>query len=236
MEGVNKMISLRNVRYQYGRNVVLDDVSFSLPKGKIIGLVGENGCGKSTLLRILAGVKTPTKGNVELDGQKIIHQSAKSIAYLPDIDEFYPNLTGEEIFSFYESQFGDFSISKAKESASFLEVAIDKKMKKMSKGQRGRIKMAATLGRNVSYYLMDEPFSGLDPMVREALLKGLIKYIDGNQTILLSTHELHDVEPILDGLLLLKNGNVASFEDLENLREEWHQDAVQWMKKQYSKG
>lgn len=236
MEGISKMISLRNVRYQYGGNVVLDDVSFSLPKGKVIGLVGENGCGKSTLLRILAGVKTPTRGNVELDGQKITHQSAKSVAYLPDIDEFYPNLTGEEIFSFYESQFADFSTSKAKESASFLEVEIDKKMKKMSKGQRGRMKMAATLGRNVSYYLMDEPFSGLDPMVREALLKGLIKYIDGNQTILLSTHELHDVEPILDGLLLLKNGKVASFEDLEDLREEWHQDAVQWMKKQYSKG
>lgn len=231
------MISLRNVTYQYGKKVVLEDVSFSLPEGKIIGLVGENGCGKSTLLRLLAGVKTPIQGKVEIDGQMITHQSAKNIAYLPDIDEFYPNLTGEEIFSYYESQFGDFSTSKAKESASFLEVEIDKKMRKMSKGQRGRIKMAATLGRNVSYYLMDEPFSGLDPMVREALLKVLIKYIDGNnQTILLSTHELHDVEPILDGLILLKNGKVASFENLEDVREEWHQDAVQWMKKQYSKG
>lgn len=231
------MISVQQVKYQYGKKVVLEDVTFTLPEGKIIGLIGENGCGKSTLLRLLAGVKNPTKGKIELGGQVITHQSAKEIAYLPDIDEFYPHLTGDDIFSFYQSQFNDFSKQKAKEIALFLQVEIDKKMKKMSKGQRGRIKMAATLGRNVSVYLMDEPFSGLDPMVREVLIKGLIKFLDGNnQTILLSTHELHEVEPILDGLLLLKDGKVASFENLEVLREDWQQDATQWMKKQYSKG
>lgn len=231
------MISVQQVKYQYGKKTVLEDVTFTLPQGKIVGLVGENGCGKSTLLRLLAGVKTPTKGKIELNGQVITHQSAINIAYLPDIDIFYPNLTGECIFSFYESQFEDFSKLKAEEIAAFLCVETDKKMKKMSKGQRGRIKMAATLGRNVPYYLMDEPFSGLDPMVREALLKVLIKFIDGSgQTILLSTHELHDVEPILDSLLLLKSGKIASFEDLENLRGDLQQDAVQWMKNQYSKG
>lgn len=110
-------------------------------------------------------------------------------------------------------------------------------MKKLSKGQRGRIKIAATLGRNVSYYLMDEPFSGLDPMVRESILKGLIKFLDEkSQTVFLSTHELHEVEPILDAILLLKDGKVDSFETLEDVREEWQEDAVQWMKKQYSKG
>jgi len=231
------VICAQHIAYCYGKKTVLDDITFQLPPGKIIGLVGENGSGKSTLLRLLAGVKTPTKGSVQIDGAVITHQSAENIAYLPDIDEFYPHLTGEEIFSFYASQFEDFSAVKAEEIAAFLQVETDEKMKKMSKGQRGRIKMAATLGRNVSYYLMDEPFSGLDPMVRESLLKGLIKFIEGrDQTILLSTHELHDVEPILDALLLLKDGRVHSFETLENVREEWQQDAVQWMKKQYRKG
>ena len=78
------MISVQQVKYQYGKKVVLEDVTFTLPEGKIIGLIGENGCGKSTLLRLLAGVKNPTKGKIELGGQVITHQSAKEIAYLPD--------------------------------------------------------------------------------------------------------------------------------------------------------
>lgn len=231
------MISAQHVTYFYQKKKVLDDVTFRLSPGKIIGLVGENGSGKSTLIRILAGIKSPTKGSVQMDLDVITHQSAKYIAYLPDIEEFYPYLTSNEIFAYYASQFEDFSVAKAREISSFLEVETDTKLKKMSKGQRGRIKMAATLGRNVSYYLMDEPFSGLDPMVRESLLKGLIKFVDGeDQTILLSTHELHEVEPFLDALLLLKNGRVHSFDSLDHIREDWHQDAVQWMKKQYNKG
>ena len=231
------MICAQHLAYSYGNKKILEDVTFQLPLGKIIGLIGENGSGKSTLLRLLAGVKTPSKGLIQIDGSNLTHQSARNIAYLPDIDEFYPYLTGNQIFSFYASQFEDFSLDKAKEVAEFLQVELNQKMKKLSKGQRGRIKMAATLGRNVSYFLMDEPFSGLDPMVRESILKGLIKFLDEkNQTIFLSTHELHEVEPILDAILLLKDGRIDSFETLENVREEWQEDAVQWMKKQYSKG
>ncbi|MGG0655634.1 ATP-binding cassette domain-containing protein [Rummeliibacillus pycnus] len=231
------MICAQHLAYSYGKKKVLEDVTFQLPLGKIIGLVGENGSGKSTLLRLLAGVKTPSKGIIQMDGSKITHQSASNIAYLPDIDEFYPYLTGSELFEFYTSQFDDFSMEKAIEVSEFMQVEIHQKMKKLSKGQRGRIKMAATLGRNVSYYFMDEPFSGLDPMVRESLIKGLIKFLDEkNQTIFLSTHELHEVEPILDAILLLKDGRVDSFETLEDVREEWQEDAVQWMKKQYRKG
>jgi len=231
------LICAQHLAYSYGNKKILEDVTFQLPLGKIIGLIGENGSGKSTLLRLLAGVKTPSKGLIQIDGSNLTHQSARNIAYLPDIDEFYPYLTGNQIFSFYASQFEDFSLDKAKEVAEFLQVELNQKMKKLSKGQRGRIKMAATLGRNVSYFLMDEPFSGLDPMVRESILKGLIKFLDEkNQTIFLSTHELHEVEPILDAILLLKDGRIDSFETLENVREEWQEDAVQWMKKQYSKG
>lgn len=231
------MICAQHLAYCYGKKKILEDVTFQLPLGKIIGLIGENGSGKSTLIRLLVGVKIPSKGIIQIDGSKITHRSAKNIAYLPDVDEFYPYFTGNELFSFYASQFEDFSIEKAKEVAEFLQVGINQKLKKLSKGQRGRIKIAATLGRNVSYYLMDEPFSGLDPMVRESILKGLIKFLDEkSQTVFLSTHELHEVEPILDAILLLKDGKVDSFETLEDVREEWQEDAVQWMKKQYSKG
>lgn len=91
--------------------------------------------------------------------------------------------------------------------------------------------MAATLGREVPYYVMDEPFAGLDPIVREQLIKGLIQFTDiENQTILLSTHELYEVEPILDQIILLQAGSIMAYENVETLRDVANKDAVEWMK------
>lgn len=230
------MINVKKVCYKHRNRPVLNDVSFQIPIGKVIGIAGENGAGKSTLLRLLAGIKNPDDGTVTLDHQPLTHRTCSRFAYLPDTDDFYSYLTGVQLFQFYETQFEDFNFLKALEVADFLDINIEQKIKTLSKGQRGRLKMAATLGRETTYYFMDEPFSGLDPMVRDSLIKGLIRFTDAEtQTIVLSTHELYEVEPILDALLLLKNGEVISYHSLETIREEWQQDAVSWMKKQYRK-
>ncbi|MBO1914034.1 ATP-binding cassette domain-containing protein, partial [Microvirga sp. 3-52] len=113
---------------------------------------------------------------------------ASEIAYMPDTDLFYPYFTVEQLFDFYATQFEDFHLIKAKEIAQFLNVSLDSKIKNLSKGNRGRVKIAVTLGREASYYLLDEPFSGLDPMVRDDIAKGLIRFTDTErQTILMST-------------------------------------------------
>ncbi len=230
------MINVKKVCYKHRNRPVLNDVSFQIPIGKVIGIAGENGAGKSTLLRLLAGIKNPDDGTITLDHQPLTHRTCSRFAYLPDTDDFYSYLTGVQLFQFYETQFEDFNFLKALEVADFLDINIVQKIKTLSKGQRGRLKMAATLGRETTYYFMDEPFSGLDPMVRDSLIKGLIRFTDAEtQTIVLSTHELYEVEPILDALLLLKNGEVISYHSLETIREEWQQDAVSWMKKQYRK-
>lgn len=230
------MINVKKVCYKHCNRPVLNDVSFQIPIGKVIGIAGENGAGKSTLLRLLAGIKNPDDGTITLDHQPLTHRTCSRFAYLPDTDDFYSYLTGVQLFQFYETQFEDFNFLKALEVADFLDINIEQKIKTLSKGQRGRLKMAATLGRETTYYFMDEPFSGLDPMVRDSLIKGLIRFTDAEtQTIVLSTHELYEVEPILDALLLLKNGEVISYHSLETIREEWQQDAVSWMKKQYRK-
>lgn len=209
---------------------------FQIPVGKIIGLAGENGSGKTTLLRLLTGVKTPSKGMITLDNKPLTHRNAVEIAYLPDTDNFHGNLTGVQLFHYYQVQFKDFSLAKVNEVAAFLEVDLQQKIRTLSKGQRGRLKMAATLGREATYYRLDEPFAGLDPIVKESLIKGLIQFTNTEkQSILLSTHELYEVEPILDALLLLKDSKIISYDMLETIREEWQTDAVSWMKKQYRK-
>lgn len=231
------MLQLSNVSFRYMKKPILQDVSFSIPVGKIIGLVGENGSGKSTLLKVLAGLLRPSNGEVLLNGTPVTRRSADKIAYLPDTDLFFDFYTGEQLFQHYASQFEDFSYDKACIVAEFLNVDKNMKLGQLSKGNRGRMKMAATLGREVPFYLMDEPFSGLDPIVREQLIKGLIQFTDiENQTILLSTHELYEVEPILDQIILLQNGSIIAHEEVETIRDVTNKDAVQWMKTYYKKG
>ncbi|MGE8035897.1 ATP-binding cassette domain-containing protein [Lysinibacillus sp. NPDC093692] len=231
------MLQLSNVSFRYMKKPILQDVSFSIPVGQIIGLVGENGSGKSTLLKVLAGLLRPTSGEVLLNGTSVTRRSADEIAYLPDIDLFFDFYTGEQLFQHYASQFEDFSYDKACIVAEFLQVDKNVKLRQLSKGNRGRMKMAATLGREVPFYLMDEPFSGLDPIVREQLIKGLIQFTDiEHQTILLSTHELYEVEPILDQIILLQNGSIIAQEEVEMIRDVSNKDAVQWMKAFYKKG
>lgn len=231
------MLQLSNVSFRYIKKTILQDVSYSLPIGQIIGLVGENGSGKSTLLKVLAGLLLPSSGEVLLNGTPVTRRSADQIAYLPDTDLFFDFYTGEQLFQHYSSQFEDFSYDKACIVAEFLQVDKKMRLRQLSKGNRGRMKMAATLGREVPFYLMDEPFAGLDPIVREQLIKGLIQFTDmEHQTILLSTHELYEVEPILDQIILLQNGSIIAHEEVERIRDETNKDAVQWMKAYYKKG
>jgi len=231
------MLQLSNVSFRYIKKTILQDVSYSLPIGQIIGLVGENGSGKSTLLKVLAGLLLPSSGEVLLNGTPVTRRSADQIAYLPDTDLFFDFYSGEQLFQHYASQFEDFSYDKACIVAEFLQVDKKMRLRQLSKGNRGRMKMAATLGREVPFYLMDEPFAGLDPIVREQLIKGLIQFTDmEHQTILLSTHELYEVEPILDQIILLQNGSIIAHEELERIRDLTNTDAVQWMKAYYKKG
>lgn len=225
------MLQLQNVTFSYVRKPVLQQLSLGIAKGQMIGLVGENGSGKSTLLQLITGILQPTEGQILLNGAPVTRRSASQIAFLPDTDLFYDFYTAEQLFRFYETQFADFSYDKANIIGEFLEIERGRKLRQLSKGQRGRVKMAATLGREVPLYVMDEPFAGLDPLVKESLLKGLIQFTDmETQTILLSTHELYEVEPILDEVLLLRDGHIAAQGQLEMIRDEHNQNAVEWMK------
>ena len=228
------MIELRNITKKYGTRKALEEITLTLPQGKIIGLVGENGSGKTTLLKLMSGLLTPNVGSAVLDGKPITRKVATNIAYMPDADMFYPYFT---VGQFYESQFTDFNPIKAKEIAQFLNLDLNSKLKNLSKGNRGRAKIAATLGREADYYLLDEPFSGLDPMVRDDIAKGLIRFTDPErQTVILSTHELKEVEPLLDEIIVLKGSRLIAHEAVDEIRDTYGQDATSWMVSLFREG
>jgi ABC-2 type transport system ATP-binding protein len=227
------MIKFDQVTKKFMNKVALRDVNLTVTKGKIVGLVGENGSGKSTTLKIVAGLTYPSKGTCTINGV-IANRIAKQVSYLSELDDYYSFYSVGQTIDFYASQFSDFNVEKAEEIRTFMKLERKAKLKHLSKGNRGRLKMVLTLAREVPVILMDEPLSGLDPMVRDSIVKGLISFIDlEKQTVLITTHEIKEIEAILDEVILIKDGSIVGHRNVEQLRMEENIGIVEWMTKVY---
>ncbi|AGL02559.1 ABC transporter ATP-binding protein [Desulfoscipio gibsoniae] len=225
------IINFNDVTKKYFRQTALKNVSFTLPRGKIIGLVGPNGSGKSTIIKLTAGLARPSSGRVTVNGKEANRMLASEVAYLSESDFLYPFFTVAETMNFYAGMFTDFDAGKAREILNFMQLEPDKKVKNLSKGNRGRLKILLVLARKAPLVLMDEPLSGLDPLVRESIIKSLLSYVDlGDQTVVMSTHEVAEVEPLLDSVVAVQNGEVRGIAGVDNIRSMHGQNLVGWMK------
>ncbi|MDR6225301.1 ABC transporter ATP-binding protein [Desmospora profundinema] len=229
------MMKLEGVTKQYLRKTALMDVNLTLPEGSIIGVVGENGSGKSTLLKLMAGLVRPTRGQVTWNGQPVNRRIASQVAYLSEEETYYPFFTVREMLAFSASQFDDFDWERAQKMVDFMRLDPDQKIKNLSKGNRGRVKLIQTLSRNAPLILMDEPLSGLDPMVRDSIIKGLITFVDlEKQTVVITTHEVNEVEPLLDWLVAVRDGEIIKEIEVEELRAQEHRSIGEWMSQVYA--
>ncbi|MGP4109242.1 ABC transporter ATP-binding protein [Virgibacillus sp. L01] len=226
------MMQLDQVTKKYFARKAVYRCTLTIEPGRIIGLIGENGSGKTTILKLLAGLIRPTKGNVLIDSKQVNRSVSEMLAYLTDMDSFYPYFTIEELIDFYNSQFKDFDKNRALEIAVFMKLNIKQKTKYLSKGNLSRVKIAVTLSRRAPYVVLDEPFSGLDPMVRKSIIKSIINFVDlQKQTLIVTTHEVSEVEPILDEVVLLKEGMIIAHKSTDQVREEYEMDVVDWMER-----
>ena len=227
------MIELRGVSKHYGRKPALIDVNLSLPKGKVIGVIGPNGSGKSTFLKLLAGITKPKHGIVTIDGEQVDRRIARKVAYLSERDITYSFFTVQEAIDYYSSQFNDFNKEKSYQIVDFLQLELNRKIEDLSKGNQGRVKI--TLSREVPYILLDEPLSGLDPVVRESIINGVISFVDLDwQTVILTTHEVDEIEPLLDIFVAFREGKLIEVMEIDALHENKKISLLQWMKKVYS--
>lgn len=224
------MIKFIQVSKKYGKEIAVNNGDLSFEKGKIVGLLGPNGSGKSTSLKMIAGLVRPDKGKVMVDGEIANRQIARKVAYMTELDVFYEALSVDDMVRFYASQFEDFDKEKAEELLKFMKLDPSKKIKALSKGNRGRLKLVLALARKADYILLDEPFSGLDPMVRDSIVKGLLTFLDfGKQTIIIATHEIDEIESLLDEVVLIKNGNFIAHQNVEQIREMDGLSVKDWM-------
>ncbi|MDG5787051.1 ABC transporter ATP-binding protein [Evansella sp. AB-P1] len=227
----NLILSLNDVSKRFINQDALSRVDLKLEQPGIVGLIGPNGSGKSTLLKLMAGLVQPSAGQVLLSDKKITRRSGNQIAFLAEIDSLYSFQTVEEAIHFYKGTTPYFSKEKAIEMADILKLDHKKKIKSLSKGNRARLKIVLTLARNAPILLMDEPLSGLDPLVREDILKMIVSYVDvEKQMVVLSTHEVAEVEPFLDYVIFLKDGKILLKDNVDSLREKRNTSLVESMK------
>lgn len=228
------IVEFNGVSKKYVRQAALDNVSLKFPQGKIIGLVGPNGSGKSTILKLIAGLVRPSSGTVKVNGQTAHRRLASEVSYLSELDTLYPFYTTSETIAFNAGQFKDFDMAKARELLTFMQLDPGKKVKDLSKGNRGRLKILLSLARRVPLILMDEPLAGLDPLVRDSIIRSLISYLDlEQQTVIITTHEVTEVEPLLDTVVAVQNGQIRGVAEVEDIRISHGQSLVEWMKQIY---
>ncbi len=214
------VLQTTNLSKSYGTTRALNNLSVSLPSGKIIGLLGPNGSGKTTLIKLIAGLLVPSEGSVLVCGKPVGVETKSWISYLPDRVYFNPSQRIYQIFDFFQDFYSDFDRPRAEAMLEALNLDVNAKFKTLSKGAKEKVQLALVMSRRAKLYLLDEPIAGVDPAARDFILQTIVKNYDPEATVLISTHLIADVEPVLDEFLFINMGNVVRQGSVDQVREE----------------
>lgn len=213
------LLRVGNVSKRFFLTKALDNVSFDIEKGVIVGLLGPNGSGKSTLLKSIIGLYRPTSGMIMVNGRIPDRKTKTEAAYLPEIDHLYPWMTVQQTIDFVSSFYEDWDDAKAQKLLDLVDIRKPMLVGKLSRGQRARLKLVLVLSRNASLILLDEPLSGIDPPSRIKIINAIVsEFRSEEQTIILSTHEVAEAESIFDTVVFLDKGRVRLIGDAEDIR------------------
>lgn len=219
------MLEAKNIWFSYKPwdRFVLEDISFSAEDGEIIGVLGANGAGKTTLLKILAGLLPPTgavgeAGSVCMDGEDV-REKLEEIAFISEAETCFRDLTPKQFGIFLKDFYPHFDMAYYERMLQFFRLE-EKPIKNLSKGQRAKAEVAAGLAKRTKYIIMDEPFMGKDIFTRQDFMRTLSGGLTGEETILITTHQIDEIENFIDRALLLHEGKIAADITMDALREQ----------------
>lgn len=212
------LIHTRALSKNYGRRTALASIDLDLQPGQIVGLLGENGCGKTTLLKTLAGVLAGYDGEVAIAGHAPGPESKALVSFLPDVGFLIPSHKVSFCLAMWSDFFADFDIDKAR--AMIADFGIDEglRIKQLSKGMREKVQVSIAMSRRTPVYLLDEPISGVDPSARDSILRSIMANLSEDSLLLISTHLVHDLEPMLDAVVMMRYGQVMLQGSADDLR------------------
>ncbi len=216
---MDQIIQIKNLNKNYGKFPILRNVNLSLDKGKIIGLCGPNGAGKTTLIKILVGLLRDYTGEIAVGTHPIGNKTKALISYLPDLNYFEDGINGKRATALYTDMYPDFSEQIFVDLMEKMRLDYHLPLKKMSKGMREKFQLALCLSRQAEIYLIDEPIAGVDPASRDLIIETILRTYNEDALMVISTHLIQDIEPVLDEVIFLKEGEVSLHENCDDLRE-----------------
>lgn len=214
------ILECRQLVKKYGSVQALNGIDLELPEGKIIGLLGPNGSGKTTLIKLASGLLQPTSGEILINGMKPGVETKRIVAYLPERNYLEDRMTVEQMLKFMQDFYTDFNMDKAREMLTHLDIDPKTKFKALSKGNREKVQLILVMSRDAKLYLLDEPIGGVDPASRDYILDTIIKNYNKDATVILSTHLIADIEPVLDEFVFIRKGDMIRHSTVASVVEQ----------------
>nr|WP_308625235.1 ABC transporter ATP-binding protein [uncultured Eisenbergiella sp.] len=216
---MNELVTITGLSKTYGHFTALNNMNLTIPRGRIIGLLGPNGSGKTTLIKLLNGLLTPSSGQILINGCKPGVETKAIISYLPERTYLSSSRRVEDLMEYFVDFYDNFNKDKALAMLESLHIDLHARMKTLSKGTKEKVQLVLVMSREADLYILDEPIAGVDPAARDFILKTIIGNYNENATVLLSTHLISDIEAVLDDCIFIRDGQVMLCSSVEDIRE-----------------
>jgi len=231
------ILEVKNVSKSFDNKKIIDNVSFNVEKGKIVGLLGKNGSGKTTILKMINDLLTIDEGEILIDNQKVSEKTKAIVSFLPERTYLESSQKVNDVLKLFNEFYDDFDIEKAKELLKDLDLDENASLSKMSKGMKEKVQLVLVMSRRAKLYILDEPLGGVDPSTRDYILKTILSNFIEDSSLIITTHIISDVEKILDEVILIDKGKIILNNSADELRtrekksiDEIFRSLVRWLK------
>ena len=217
---MDKILEINNLTKSYGKTRAVNGVTFDVAKGSIVGLLGPNGSGKTTIIKTIMGLLSGYGGTISIGGKQPGPEANAGISYLPDVSHIPTWFKVSQAIAFFNDFYADFVATRAETMLAAMKIPLNKQIKTLSRGMQEKVQLSLVMSRRAGLYILDEPIGAVDPAGREFIIDTIIKNFDGESAILLSTHIISDIEPVLDTAVFLRDGEIILQDDADKIREE----------------
>lgn len=213
-----ELLECKNLCKSYDDKQVLKDINLKISKGKIIGLLGKNGTGKTTLIKLINDLLTPTSGEILINGKKPGIESKEIISYLPEKTYLDREMKVKDAIKYFKEFYKNFDSEKALKLLNDLDLDVNTKISKMSKGMQEKLQLILVMSRKAELYILDEPLGGVDPATRDYILDTILSNFGEGASVIISTHLIADIERILDEVIFIDKGQIIVTSSADELR------------------